>query len=53
VRKENLRQVNLMLQKLANDEHLHDDLQQADVKRAMQHWTGIKRLPPDEAVKLQ
>lgn len=53
VRKENLRQVNLMLQKLANDEDLHDDLLQADVKRAMQHWTGIKRLPPDEAVKLQ
>jgi hypothetical protein len=53
VRKENLRHVNLVLQKLAGDEDLHDDLKTSEVQRAIQHWTGSKRLPPEDAVKLQ
>ncbi len=53
VRKENLRQVNMVLQKLAPDDDLHDDLLMPEVKRALNHWTGVSRLPPDEAVKLQ
>lgn len=51
-RRNSLRQVNLVLEKLSKDEDLHDDLKLPEVKRAIQHWTGQNRLPAEEAVKL-
>lgn len=53
VRRERLRQIDLVLQKLAADEDLHDDLLLPEVEKAINHWTGAKRLPPEEAVALQ
>lgn len=51
-RRNHLRQVNLVLEKLSKDEDLHDDLKLSEVKQAIKHWTGQNRLPPEEAVKL-
>lgn len=50
---EKLALVNGMLNHLANDEDFHDDLKLEIVSIAVNHWTGMKRLPPEEAIKLQ
>lgn len=48
-------EVNGVLNHLANDKNLQDDLQDPAVKVAMQHWTGEKRLPPgsEELLRFQ
>lgn len=48
-----LRQVNTVLEKLAKDEDLHDDLKMPVVKRALDHWTGRKRLSAEDAMEFQ
>ena len=45
-------QLQKVLQLLAKDEDLHDDLRMPSVVVAVNHWTGVKRLPPDEAERL-
>ena len=47
------RQVNTVLEKLAKDEDLHDDLKMPVVKKALDHWTGRKRLSAEEAMEFQ
>jgi hypothetical protein len=51
-KKDALTAINGVLAMLASDEDLHEDLQLPIVKVAMQHWTGTKRLPPEQAAKL-
>ncbi len=51
--KEKLRQVDAVLQMFSKDEDLQDDLKMGEVKRALKHWTGESRLPPEEALMLQ
>eukprot|EP01040_Poterioochromonas_malhamensis_P011380 gene11380-12403_t len=48
-----LEQVNAVLGKISQDEDFYDDLKIPLVKKALDHWTGKNRLPPDEAVQLQ
>jgi hypothetical protein len=48
-----IKQVDSVLLKLSNDDDLHDDLKNPNVKIALNHWTGVSRLPPEEAELLQ
>jgi hypothetical protein len=48
-----LRQVNAVLQQLAFDSGLTDDLKDHHVGRAMKHWTNEHRLPHEEALQFQ
>lgn len=50
---EKLRHVNAVLQKLSQDEDLHDDLKLPAVKAAIDHWTNRNRLDPEKAQMLQ
>ena len=43
--------INRVLNFLANDADLQDDLTTPSIQVALQHWTGVKRLSPDEAEK--
>lgn len=45
--KKRVRDVNGVLNHLANDENLHEDMRDPAVMVALKHWTGEKRLPPD------
>ena len=47
VKLESIRQINGVLNMLASDEDLQDDLKLASVRTALDHWTGIRRLPPE------
>jgi hypothetical protein len=49
----NVRAVNGILSQLARDSDLQEDLSDSEVKLAMKHWTGEKRLPPEEAQRFQ
>lgn len=40
-------QVNGVLEMLSRDEDLHDDLKLPNVRAALNHWSGIKVLPPE------
>ena len=51
--KDKVKSINAVLTKLSKDEDLHDDLKMPDVQKALQHWTGQKRLPPEEAEYLR
>ena len=48
-----LHSLNVLLKKFVSDEDLHDDLKLNIVKIACNHWTGIKRQPPDISNKFQ
>ena len=37
---------------MSDDEDLHDYIKMEKVKKALQHWTGEKRLEPPEAQKV-
>ena len=50
--KKGISEVNGVLNHLANDRNLHDDLQDPTVKVALMHWTGEKRLDPNSEVVL-
>jgi hypothetical protein len=50
---EKIKNVNAVLHKLSKDDDFQDDLKSPEVKRALDHWTGRNRLPPEEAMKLQ
>jgi hypothetical protein len=52
-RVEKLGYVNGALQKLSEDEDLHDELKLKIVQVAIDHWTGKKRLPPEESKRFQ
>ena len=43
-----IRQINGLLNHLADDEYLQDDMKDPRVRVSLDHWTGIKRLPPEE-----
>lgn len=45
--------VNGILLLLSRDDDLHEDLSDSEVRAAMLHWTGEKRLSPDEALRFQ
>jgi hypothetical protein len=45
-------QINKVLQLLAKDEDLHDDLRMPSIVVAVDHWTGVRRLSIQEAEKL-
>jgi hypothetical protein len=51
--REQLRQINAVLEKLSSDEDLQDDFKLSIVKVAIDHWTGVKRLDPEKAQQLQ
>jgi hypothetical protein len=53
LKREKLRQINLVLEKLANDEEFHDDLKLPVVIKALNHWTNKERLPAEDASALQ
>ena len=44
---ESIRQINGILGKFADDEDFQDDLKQPGVRLALDHWTGVQRLPPE------
>jgi hypothetical protein len=48
---EAIRAVNGILKKHANDEDLQDDLRLPQVKLAIDHWAGIRRMPPEQYLK--
>jgi hypothetical protein len=48
-----IEQVNSVLLMLSRDEDLQDDLKMPIVQKALFHWTGVNRLKPEEAEKLQ
>ena len=50
---ENIKQINSVLELLSKDDDLHDDFKMPEVLKAINHWTGIHRLPIEEAGKLQ
>lgn len=46
--------INGLLQKLSEDEDMHDDLKTNPIVHVgLKHWTGERRLPSQEAQKLQ
>lgn len=45
--------VNGVLEKLSNDEYLHEDLKDPIVQKALKHWTGEQRLSMEEASKFE
>ena len=47
VKLEGILQVNGVLEMLSRDEDLHDDLKLPNVRAALNHWSGIKVLPPE------
>eukprot|EP01038_Epipyxis_sp_PR26KG_P004092 gene4092-5840_t len=49
--KDKIDQINKVLSMLAHDEDLHDDFQLPEVQKALDHWTGVNRLPPDQAMQ--
>ncbi|CAM9345043.1 unnamed protein product [Scytosiphon promiscuus] len=51
-RREALDRVDGLLRALAQDKNLQDDLKNKDVRKALHHWTGEKRLSEDEADEL-
>jgi hypothetical protein len=44
---ENIRQINGVLEMFSKDEDLQDDLRLSNVRMALDHWSGIKRMPPE------
>jgi hypothetical protein len=44
---ENIRQINGVLEMFSKDEDLQDDLKLSNVRMALDHWSGIKRMPPE------
>lgn len=50
---EGIKQVNIVLTRLAQDEDFQSDLAKPIVQRALKHWTNQQRLSPEEAQTLQ
>jgi hypothetical protein len=48
---EAIRVINGILKKHADDEDLQDDLKLPQVKLALDHWAGIRRLPPEQYLR--
>ena len=46
-----IRQINGVLGMLASNEDLQDDLKNPAVRLALDHWTGVRRLPPEVYAK--
>jgi hypothetical protein len=52
-KKQKLEQINAVIHKISQDDDFYDDLQMPIVQKALNHWTGRNRLPPEEAQELQ
>jgi hypothetical protein len=48
-----LEQVNSVLHQVSQDDDFYDDLKMPIVLKALNHWTGKNRLPPEQAMELQ